>query len=223
MENNFDALMWDFEECFGVEIPHEAGKKLKTPRQVVRYLTDSLGQEFVHDEHCKTQHAFYHLRRYMQNFGVKRNLIRPETRLDELVPKKQRHAFWNGLMEHFPHADEFYGLQHPGRVRFGIVLATIGVLLLLSLPDMESSVLRSIQNFCIILLPPCFFYGLRWFAYRWTYVFPFDTVGELARDAARAHLSPQQVADYVCEITLGYVHPGAFDMDARFVEDMGIR
>lgn len=93
------VLIMEVEDCFGVSIPDNDAEKIKT----VGDLFDCVRQKVnVSDSaECLTAKAFYKLRRSLMHVtGWKRDSIRPDTQLDELLPKANRQRQWVELQEH---------------------------------------------------------------------------------------------------------------------------
>jgi hypothetical protein len=84
------------EESFHIAISDEDAVRMQTPRDVVDYLIDRLGPGKPHV--CLEQRAFYRLRRAcMEVFGVQRQVIKPNTRWDEIIPGRQTRHNWHLL------------------------------------------------------------------------------------------------------------------------------
>ena len=84
------------EESFQICIPDEAAAAIRTPRDVVNYLLERLGQG---DEGaCLEQRAFYRIRSsIMRIFSTPRAAIRPGTRWDAVLPSRGRRHNWRLL------------------------------------------------------------------------------------------------------------------------------
>ncbi|HTO10885.1 MAG TPA: hypothetical protein VMQ51_04885 [Candidatus Binatia bacterium] len=84
------------EEAFQIAIPDEDAERMRTPGDVVTYVFDRVGSDQGHG--CAEQRAFYRLRRAsMKVFDQPRNAIRPATRWDDILPKRQRRHNWRLL------------------------------------------------------------------------------------------------------------------------------
>src|SRR4030095_128571 len=84
------------EEAFQVAIPDEDAQQMLTPRDVVTYVYGRVGSEQGHG--CAEQRAFYRLRHAsMKVFAQPREAIRPATRWDDILPRRQRPHNWRVL------------------------------------------------------------------------------------------------------------------------------
>lgn len=84
------------EEAFQIAIPDEDAERMLTPGDVVTYVFGRVGSEW--GDGCTEQRAFYRLRRAsMKVFDQPRNAIRPVTRWDDVLPKRQRRHNWRLL------------------------------------------------------------------------------------------------------------------------------
>ena len=84
------------EEAFQIAIPDEDAGQMRTPGDVVTYVFGRVGSERGHG--CAEQRAFYRLRRAsMKVFGQSREAIRPATRWDAVLPRRQRRHNWRLL------------------------------------------------------------------------------------------------------------------------------
>jgi acyl carrier protein len=84
------------EEAFQIAIPDEDGERMMTPGDVVTYVLGRVGSEQALG--CMEQRAFYRLRRAsIRVFRQPREAIRPTTRWDDILPKRQKRHNWRLL------------------------------------------------------------------------------------------------------------------------------
>jgi acyl carrier protein len=91
-------LVLETEERFGIQIEDEEASRVRTMGDfhalVLRKLSVAPSQR------CLTAMAFYRLRRAMADaFGVNRRWVRPQRRLDDVLPRKRRRRDWPILSE----------------------------------------------------------------------------------------------------------------------------
>jgi hypothetical protein len=90
------AVVMGVEEKFGITIPDEEAEKIRTMGQLYDYVLARVarGQAQV----CVTSLAFYRLRRALGEVcGVPRERVRPQARLEDLVPLPDRPRHWQEL------------------------------------------------------------------------------------------------------------------------------
>jgi hypothetical protein len=90
------AVVMAIEEKFGLTIPDEEAEKIHTMGQLHDYVLARVarGQPQV----CVTSAAFYRLRRALGEVcGVPREHVRPQARLEDLVPLPDRPSAWHEL------------------------------------------------------------------------------------------------------------------------------
>jgi hypothetical protein len=90
------AVVMGIEETFGLTIPDEEAEQIRTMGQLEDYVRARVvrGQEQV----CVTSAAFYRLRRALGEVcGVPRERVRPQARLEDLVPLPDRPRAWHEL------------------------------------------------------------------------------------------------------------------------------
>lgn len=118
-------MIMDVEEHFGIEIPDEDAAEIRTVGALHSYLLQRLAEKHPGGSQsvCPSGHAFYQARRtLMDQFGVPRSRIRPDSRLDDLLPRRGRREAWGrfggAIGLHLP------ALSLPYEAR---VLATVGL------------------------------------------------------------------------------------------------
>lgn len=90
------ALVLDWEERFGIEIPDADAASILTPKQAIDYIFAALPKSSVGS--CLTQQAFYRARTPLLALsGIGRREISPRRRLEDLIPQRDRRATWKEL------------------------------------------------------------------------------------------------------------------------------
>jgi acyl carrier protein len=98
-------LVMAIEEEFGLEIKDEDAFYLTTVGEVFNYLRSKLTK--IPPEDCLTQKVFYKLRRALiENYGLRRQLISPNTLLSSLLSLKEIEEGW-------PYLQMFIDLRTP--------------------------------------------------------------------------------------------------------------
>ncbi len=98
-------LVMAFEEEFGLEIADEDAEKMTTVGEVFDYLRNRLTT--IPPEDCLTQRVFYRLRRALiENYGLQRHMISPDTVLSQLISVKEIEEGW-------PYLPMFIDLKTP--------------------------------------------------------------------------------------------------------------
>lgn len=91
-------IVMDIEDEFEIAIANEEASQTKTVGELVDLVFLRLRHN--RDEPCPSQHGFYVIRRVlMDSLELQRSLIRPETRLDELIGREGRKEIWRGLLQ----------------------------------------------------------------------------------------------------------------------------
>lgn len=86
-------LVFAYEEEFGIEIPPEVAENIITVGDMYRFVRMKVLS--VSPVDCLSQKVFYKLRRALiQNYGLQRNEIGPETILTDLISPKQIEEGW---------------------------------------------------------------------------------------------------------------------------------
>nr|WP_035275702.1 hypothetical protein [Desulfogranum japonicum] len=85
-------LIMAIEEKFQIVIKEDEAYNVQTPDDLTNLVFSKLRK--VGSQYCSSQQSFYIVRRkIIQRFGVKRNSIKPNTKLVDLVDKKNRKKF----------------------------------------------------------------------------------------------------------------------------------
>lgn len=91
-------LVMEMEETFGITIPDEEAEKIHTVGQAYRYILAHLGEPPMPGPGCLSAAIFYRLRRQlMGGLRVERSRVRPDSALDDLIPKPGRRTAWRQL------------------------------------------------------------------------------------------------------------------------------
>lgn len=113
-------LAMEVEETFGIELPDAEAEKLVTPALLVEFVLSKV--QTAEQSVCLSRKAFYRLRRsFMNEFGCRRNQVKPDTPLELTVPRPGRRAAWR-RMKGFLHANDWPKLRRPGWVEVSIVV-----------------------------------------------------------------------------------------------------
>ena len=90
-------LVMALEEEFGTEIPDAAAERMRTPRDVI----DFFAAKVYWDPHrCTSRAGFYQFRRTcISALGLKREQVRPDTKLIALLPPEGIRLTWQQLGE----------------------------------------------------------------------------------------------------------------------------
>jgi acyl carrier protein len=110
-------LVMAIEEEFGLEIKDEDAFYLTTVGEVFNYLRSKLTK--IPPEDCLSQRVFYKLRRALiENYGLQRHMISPETVLSQLISIKEIEEGWPYLQmfidlrtPSYKKAHEIFGLE----------------------------------------------------------------------------------------------------------------
>jgi hypothetical protein len=84
------------ENRFGVILTNDEAQALRTPAQLIDLILAKV--ESGEPTGCMSQQAFHLIRRAAQrSFGLPRQSISPNSKLEEIVPRKLRYARWKGF------------------------------------------------------------------------------------------------------------------------------
>jgi hypothetical protein len=112
------------EERFGIAIPDEDASNLVTPRKVVDYVMSKV--TCGEDRGCLSQREFYRLRRALiARHWTTRRELKPDTRLEGIVPKLNRRSLWKQLGEELQ-APRWNVLVRPKSVKTALTLLAVG-------------------------------------------------------------------------------------------------
>lgn len=86
------------ERAFEISISDEEAARIATVRDLAEYVYSKVPH--ANSRVCLTQRAFHRLRRAARaGLGVRRDNVRPSTRLDEMLPLRGRIEDWNRLKD----------------------------------------------------------------------------------------------------------------------------
>lgn len=209
------------EERFGIEITDEQAIALKTIGELRDCVGRVLGRKFARG--CHTSRTFYQLRRALiEVLRVPRGAIRPETRLEAILPLKMRRSRWAELSRrsdlHLP------SLGLPRHLMATVLALSLMIVILLAIMS---------GGFVVLLLLPFVFFGALALSEPLSRYFPAQivTVGDLTRSAlhfdlpvrGEARPSDAEVLRAINEILAQHVgvSTDALAEDTRFHEDLG--
>lgn len=86
-------LIMAVEERFGIEITDPEATKIRTPRELTNLVLTKVKTTSASE--CFSQKAFHLLRRSaIREFGVNQKALRPDTPLDNVLPREDRRSNW---------------------------------------------------------------------------------------------------------------------------------
>lgn len=89
-------IVMETEDAFGITIEDGEAEKIRTPGQLIDLVISKVSTEGA--QPCTTRRAFHRLRRALiVKLGIERRRIRPDTRLDSLIPLRRRRERWSAL------------------------------------------------------------------------------------------------------------------------------
>ncbi len=131
-------------ECeFKLDIPDAAAEKCDTVGKLVDYVHSNM----QHNKNgpCPSQRGFYVVRRtLMEQLDLPRSAVKPETKLEVLIPHTNRRQIWNKLINALDPDSGYWRamLTWPRRIR--LIIFPIGPLMtvvaLFSFPPIRSSI-----------------------------------------------------------------------------------
>lgn len=101
------CLIMATEEEFAIFIPDEEAEQCVT----VQKLVDVVYSKLRHKDYdlCLSQHGFYVVRRIlMDELALKRSQIKPETKLEDVIPRTNRNELWGRIMALINASDTTY-------------------------------------------------------------------------------------------------------------------
>jgi len=110
-------MLYAIEEEFGLEIPYDVAGNMVTVGDTFNYLKGRAMT--VAPEDCLSQQLFYKLRRALiENYGVKRHMIFPDTVLSDLISMGEIEEGWPYLKllidlrtPSFKESEEIFGIE----------------------------------------------------------------------------------------------------------------
>jgi len=121
-------LIMNIEETFDLTIPDQEAEKFQTVGDIYRYVLERI--QVDDSPGCLSSKAFYRLRRVLiESFEAPRSSIRPTTRLDVLIPRKDRDSAWQRLEARLKL--NLPGLQHPAEMQVSLMRIHMAMFMLL--------------------------------------------------------------------------------------------
>ena len=211
------------EERFGIAIEDAEAERIRTPGQLIDLVAAKLG--LTSASICRTRRAFHRIRRtFMSRFGCDRKSIRPEVRLDVLIPRPSRTKVWRGLQQEFG-ATTWPKLFYPPYISLGIVGCGAASYFLSN----RLGMLDLINGLAGVLTVIFLFKTLR--PMRTAFIGRVKTIGDLAHflaGQAPALFDPgpgwtrTEMANGVKEVVTDILGCKNYREDADFVKDLGM-
>jgi acyl carrier protein len=126
-------LVMAIEEEFKIAISDAEASESDTVGKVVGVVHSRLRHS--EDEPCPSQHGFYVVRKHlMDQLGLPRSAVKPESKLDDLVPDDNRRSTWQKLIQSLTGEDNFSAALVRPRWLSGIVMLLVpGIIFAISL------------------------------------------------------------------------------------------
>lgn len=91
-------IFFEVEDAFGVKIPEEEYRKIRTTNDLVDMVTKLCGADSRVGNPCVTARTFFALRsKLLDLVPLQRREIRPSSSLESLIPKEERRRVWKSL------------------------------------------------------------------------------------------------------------------------------
>jgi len=218
------------EDAFEIKIEDKEAEKCITPRDVIDLV---MGKVQPSDEQvCLSQRSFHLLRRTFIGQGISRSKFHLSSKLEEIVPKKNRYNAWKSLAKKTG-TSLWPSLERPGWLQIIICFCSIifAFLILMKIEHRNSSVVVFVTWILAFSVAAwvCFFLTRRLVS---SFPKSHSTVEQLvnflvARNpqllkVEQKKWSREQVAAVVREIVIENLCCDNYREDARFVEDLGL-
>lgn len=120
-------LLLATEEEFQIAISDEEAVKCETPGMLADLVYSKLRKS--RDDTCPSMHGFYVVRKKMMDyFSLPKEKIRPDSKLDELISRKNRINTWKEFLLTLSNGKTMYApLSKPKWVKALIVVSTVSV------------------------------------------------------------------------------------------------
>ncbi len=93
-------IFYEVEDAFGVKIPKEEYRQIRTTKELVDRVTMLCGADSRMGSPCLTARAFFALRsKLLDLLPLQRREICPSSSLESLIPKEERRRVWKSLSE----------------------------------------------------------------------------------------------------------------------------
>lgn len=124
-------LLLATEQEFQVALSDEEASKCNTPDMLTDLVYSKLRKS--ESEICPSMHGFYVIRKSMMDyFSLPREKIRPDSKLDDLIPKKNRGEIWKDYLRNLSDGKTMYApLAKPSWVKYLLVVVTLIIFLII--------------------------------------------------------------------------------------------
>ena len=222
-------FVMDVEERFGIEIPDKDAQNLTTPRLLVDYILNKVKPG--EDRGCLSQREFYRLRRALiGRRWTTRKKLKPETSLEQIVPKSNRRTAWEQLGEEIEHPD-LPNLTRPKYIKVALVVIGTMAFLLPWLKGVEQIAHDNPRPVWVSVLSAILVVWVGMVTTRpLKLAVPYDSVEDFVRYLL-AHPRPekseegwtrQQVRETIHAMIVEHFAVTEFTDDSRFVQDMHV-
>ncbi len=118
------------EETFKFAIADSEAEKCDTVGKLVELVHAKISQ--FSDGPCQSQHGFYVIRKQlMEQLNLSRSAIKPDTRLDDIIPVSRRNEIWQQLIFSITARNYVPSLDHPAWMELTIFLISVGTFIAL--------------------------------------------------------------------------------------------
>lgn len=222
-------IVMNVEEAFDIQIEDPEAEKVLTPRQLIDLVLSKIS--LAQPSGCLTQKAFNLLRSFcVRTWAIERNRVKPKVALQDLLPRHQRHRFFEALGQSLTIATP--RLRRPQ----WLVTLLMACAALAGLAVAMLSVRLGVNSWlpALMAVPVVGYVGARATNHlRSEFPEGLVTVGDLSRwvmsckpDLAVASTTAwtrEQVATRIKTIVVDQLGCGAaYREDARFIEDLGL-
>ncbi len=229
-------LVMAVEEEFGLEITEGAAETMRTPRDVVNYVTAVL--QTGNNTGCASQKGFYRLRRsVMEHVSLPRAACIPATQWSEILPHKNRKQLWSTIGA----TAEFVNWPALKLPRWLDTSVKIVVILTFAAPFSIIVIAPSVPLFFSAFLTGLMLAGILSLFLEWQLKSlrnripaQFQTLGDLVRRLTPpAHFKSgfgkqpwtrEEIAKRIKRITIEQlgIEESSYSEGARFIEDLGM-
>lgn len=215
-------LIMAVEEEFKISITDEEAYQCETPAKLTDLVFARLRK--AENDICSSQHGFYIVRKaIMNNFNVKRNEIKPDTKLIDVIGNKSRKKYFKKLVEAVTEGKAIFApFKRPKWVKV-LMLSILSIFFLLVLYKTHYDFALSIIFTCIATL---IMIGMTSFL---CYEFPdkFKTVKDLIRIVGSLDTGVwkrEDVYTKIKELVVEQLSVKEEDVhpDSHFVNDLGM-
>ena len=209
------------EDEFQIVITDEEAFKCETPNLLTDLVYSKLRQS--ESDVCPSMHGFYLVRKIlMEQLSIPREQIKPETKLTELIAKKDRALLWKKLLSTLSTGETIHApFEKPRSIKIAILVSSL-IVFTLFLSITESAIfaiLAAIFNSMILTTTTLWFQA----------EFPknFQTVKDLIRIVGTLETKVwkrEQVFNRVKMLVIEQLGVKAEDVlpDSHFIKDLGM-